>query len=157
MTIGKRFASPKEKGLRADRARYRDEQKQFRELSKSTSKSVTPSPSCTPAPRSSVTLLGEQLESAGASESRPSEDEMLVNAALFSCIKILEAENARLISEKSKKTYFRIDDIKNDDKLVRFYTGFISYAVFLSFLEFVGSVVNHLHFWGSKEGICVRH
>ena len=148
MTIGKCFASPKKKGLKADRARHRHEQKQLRELSRSTSKSVTPSPSCIPTPRSSVTLLGEQTESAGASETRPSEDEMLVNAALLSRIKTLEAENARPKSEKSKKTYFRIDDRKNDDKLVRLYTGLISHALFFSFLEFLGTTCKPSPFLG---------
>lgn len=32
------------------------------------------------------------------------------------------------------------------------YVGFVSYMVFLSFFEFLGSAVNRLNYWGSKEG-----
>ena len=44
-----------------------------------------------------------------------------------------------------------------NDKLVQFYTGFLSYSVFLSIFEFLGPVVEHLNYWGSKEGIVRRH
>ena len=37
-------------------------------------------------------------------------------------------------------------------KLVQFYTGLLSYTVFLAFFEFLGPVVEHLNYWGSKEG-----
>ena len=162
-----------EKGPRADRAMYIDEQKQYTELStcSSTSKSGAPAPSTmtnittvstsdiTPCQRS-IAPLGEQqqidvsvhelptLDSVSENEST---DRLLANISLLPHIEVLEAENAQLISQKSKKLYFQIEDVKNDDKLVRFYTGFISYAVILSSFEFLGPAVHHLNFWGSNE------
>ena len=45
----------------------------------------------------------------------------------------------------------------NDDKLVWFYTGSISFSVFLVFFEFLGPVVEKLNYWGSKEGEQQQH
>ena len=47
--------------------------------------------------------------------------------------------------------------MQHNDKLVRFYTGFVSYAVFLAFFDFLRPVVDHLNYWGSKEGVRQRH
>ena len=57
-----------------------------------------------------------------------------------------------------RKTYFRLEQIKDDDKFIRFYTGFISYAVFLAFFNFLGPVVNELRYRGEKggQGLCHR-
>jgi len=42
--------------------------------------------------------------------------------------------------------------------MIRFYTGFVSYAIFLSFFNFLGPVVNELRYRGEKggQGLCVR-
>jgi len=52
--------------------------------------------------------------------------------------------------------HFRIEQVKHDDRLVRFYTGFITYYIFLAFFNFLGPVVHKLNYWGSKEGSHVR-
>ena len=84
---------------------------------------------------------------------------ILVDTALVARIEALEVENCSL-----KKTNvaqpegpFRIKQIKNDDKLIRFYTGFTSYVIFLTFFEFLGPIVNDLNYWRSKEGQHKRH
>ena len=82
-----------------------------------------------------------------------SSTEVVVNTALLARIEVLEAENAQLKSEP-RKAYFRLEDIEHDDNLVRFYTGFVSFAIFIAFFEFLGPFVNHLNYWGSKE--CIR-
>ena len=76
--------------------------------------------------------------------------EVVVNTALIARIEALEAENSQLKSEPKRK-YFRPEDIDHDDNLVRFYAGFVSYCVFLAFLEFLEPVVNPLNYWGSKN------
>ena len=65
-------------------------------------------------------------------------------------IEVLEAENAQLKVQATEKL-FRNEDIQHDDKLVRFYTGFVSYMMFLAFSEFLGPAVERLQYWGSKE------
>ena len=60
----------------------------------------------------------------------------LVNAALLARIEYLEAQNT---SRNECPPTFRIDQVKHDDRLVRFYTGFITYRIFLAFF---GPVVN---------------
>ena len=47
--------------------------------------------------------------------------------------------------------------MKHVDKLIRFYTGFVSYDVFLSFFNFLGPVVNELRYQGKKGGQDLRH
>ena len=81
--------------------------------------------------------------------------EVLINTALLARIEYLEAENAQLKKECSPTTaYFRIEQVKRDDLLIRFYTGFITYPyqIFLAFFNFLGPVVHKLNYWGSKEG-----
>ena len=76
--------------------------------------------------------------------------------ALLTRLELLESEKKKVEMKKSEKRYFRIEDIQHDDKLVQFYTGFTSYALFLAFFELLGPVVHHLNFWGSKEGVRKR-
>ena len=78
-----------------------------------------------------------------------------MNTALLATTEALEADNTQLKSQ-SKKRQFRIEDIKHDDRLLRFYTGFVSYAAFLAFFEFLGPVVDHFNYWGSKYDIHTR-
>lgn len=74
-------------------------------------------------------------------------------------IELLEAKNTQLTAEAQQRvtTRFRLEDIQSDDKLVRFYTGFVSFSIFLAFFEFLGPVVEKLNYWGSKEGERQRH
>ena len=164
-TLGKRFASPIKKGVRAKRARHRQELRQLRERFTPTpssskaatcSRSVTPPPSTTPC----IAMVGEQLLTDISVHELPNEEglpksstEVVVNTALLARIEVLEAENAQLKSEP-QKAYFQLEDIEHDDNLVRFYTGFVSFSIFIAFFEFLGPVVNHLNYWGSKE--CIR-
>ena len=55
------------------------------------------------------------------------------------------------------KSSFGLEEVKDDDKLFRFYTGFISFSVFLAFFEFLGPVVEKLNYWGSTESERKRH
>ena len=64
---------------------------------------------------------------------------------------MLESENNRLKEVKVKRDYFRVEDIQHNDKLVRFYTGFTSYAIFLAFFEFLGPVVDNRIYWGERR------
>ena len=170
VTLGKRFASPIKKGPRAKRAREREDQRQLREHSRtpvtpSSSRSVTPT--CTPMkpiPQVHTTVAGEQFHSDYQVHELPSMDappscsaEVVVNTALLARIEALEAEHARQRTQQKDKNYFRLEDIQHDDKLVRFYTGFVSFMVFLAFFEFLGPAVEHLNYWGSKEGVRQRH
>ena len=77
----------------------------------------------------------------------------VIDQALLARIEILESENAKIKEESSKKQNFRIEDIQNNDKLVSFYAGFVSFMVFSAFFEFLGPVVYNLNYWGSKERI----
>ena len=95
--------------------------------------------------------ISSLIESASSLEVGTSNAEVLVNTALLARIEVLEAENGALKSQKQKPEYFRIDQIQHDDNLFRFYTGFISYEIFLAFYEFLGPVVNELNYWGAKE------
>ena len=95
--------------------------------------------------------------------STAAEDENLISAALMARIEFLEAENValkkRLSSkgEESQTAHFGINSIKHDDRLISFYTGFSSYAIFLAFFQFLGPAVNKLHIWGTSSGVRKRH
>ena len=75
----------------------------------------------------------------------------MVSTALLARIECLEAENDFLKASTSKQQPLRIAQIQHNDRLIRFYTGFTSYAIFLVFLEFLGPVIHKLNYWGSKE------
>ena len=167
VTLGKRFASPIKQGPRAKCAKEREEQRMLKEHSM-TPASASSSRSVTPAAGTSAmihtVMVGEQLESdylvhelPGSSSLQAfSNESLLVDRALLARIEMLEAENSRL-QKKSEKHYFRVEDIQRDDKLVWFYTGFVSYALVLAFFEFLGPAVNHPIYWGSKEGARQQH
>ena len=79
---------------------------------------------------------------------------VIVHTALVARIKALEIENKALhhqISSESKP--FQLSVIAYNDSLVHFYTGFQSYDMLLTFFDFLGLVVNHLEYWGSKETV----
>lgn len=71
--------------------------------------------------------------------------EVVVNTALLTRVEALEAENHRLNKQlkevTSKQQHFRIEQIRHDDTLVRFYTGFMSYMIFQAFFVFLGQLL----------------
>ena len=143
LNIGRQFASPIEPGARAERAKSREEEKYIREHSSTplvgcSSRSVTPTVQYTRTP-----------DSLPPSSSRP--PDMECRSALLARLEILESEHSKL-KEASVKKHFRIKDIQDDDRLVSFYTGFVSYMVLSAFFEFLGPVVSNLTYWGSKKG-----
>ena len=156
INLGKRFASPlKKEHPRTKRAKRRCEDKELRELrekSESRSRSVTPAlttPAGTPQASRSVTPQTSLPDNPSALEK---DTAVLVNTALIARIEALEAENCSLKKNvPQSEGPFRIEQIKSDDKLIRFYTGFMSYVIFLTFFEFLGPAVNDLNYWGSKE------
>ena len=88
-----------------------------------------------------------------ASYASSSERDAVVDRALIARIEFLEAENESLKkNQKITSPHFRIELIQHDDHLVRFYTGFISFAIYIAFFDFLGEVVYHLNYWGSKGG-----
>ena len=68
--------------------------------------------------------------------------EVLVNTALLACIEYLECSPTT--------THFRIEQVKHDDCLFRFYTGFITYHIFLAFFNFLGPVVIYWVFFAGQ-------
>ncbi len=48
-------------------------------------------------------------------------------------IELLEGEIKKLREAPKEKSHFRIEDIQHDDKMVSFYTGFVSYNIFSAF------------------------
>lgn len=49
--------------------------------------------------------------------------------------------------------HFTIEEIRGNDKLICFYTGFSSYKILLSFFQFLGPAVYELNYWGSKTSV----
>ena len=172
-TLGKRFASPKKKGPRAKRAKRREVTKQLSDLfsspvspTPSSSRSVTPSTTEQVEQPPLTVAVGEQLQSNYQVHELPSDSShtqppdrtaVLVNTSLLAHIEYLESENAHMREQSMPSVvHFRIGQIKHDDHLVRFYTGFTSYMVFLAFFNFLGPVVYKLNYWGCKEGSRLR-
>ena len=102
-------------------------------------------------------LLGEQLLDDyqvidlpydGSTTQACSVDQPLVTTALLARIEFLESECSRLQNCERKVQHFGIDQIKHDDHLVSFYTGFPSFAIIFQFL---GPVVGKLQYWGGKQ------
>ena len=69
---------------------------------------------------------------------------------LLARIELLESQ-LKQQPKTINRSYFRIEDIESDDKLVRFYTGFVSYSVFVKIFEYLRPVVENLTYWGSKK------
>ena len=164
MCLEKRFSSPIKKGPRAKRAKQREEYRQS--LASSFAMSATPTSSLAQQHPLLTNAVGEQLESDYSVHELPSEctpstlsatdtptsqqADPLIHASLVARIEYLEAKIE--CSEKDKKTsfmYFRTEQIPHNDDQVLFYTDFISFALFLSFYEFLGVAVNQLNYWGS--------
>ena len=72
----------------------------------------------------------------------------VVNAELLSKIELLEAENRYLkVTSCKVSQQFRIEQIQSNDHLFCYYTGFISYSVFIAFFKCLGRVVYELEYW----------
>ena len=69
-------------------------------------------------------------------------------------IELLESEITEMKEESFKKKHLRIEDIQDNDKLVSFYTGFISFMVYSAFFEFLGPVVYNLHYCNISGSPC---
>lgn len=169
LSLGKHLASPVKHGARERRAKARDEQRYIHFHSKTPdssvpSRSATPyssmaEPSTSTLPQFIIAQPGEQLETSyhlhelpGPSGMVP-EDCPLINQSLLARLEVLEST----AKKKSQKHFFCISDIQHDDKMVQFYTGFTSFAMFFAFFELLGPAVDHLNFWGLKEGVRKRH
>ena len=80
---------------------------------------------------------------------------------MFAHDEFLESENAQLkkqVSEKNTES-FGIEQIRQDNRLVSFYTGFRSFSVFWgAFFYFLGLAVDKLTYWGrtSSSRVCHR-
>lgn len=125
-----------------------------------------------------VTQVGEQLETEYQLHELPTDDSLstptssralsspfssvsatdnstrvLVDKALLSRIELLEAENKDLNSKLSKvaRKTFSVEDVAGNDDLVKLYTGFTTYSVFLAFYEFLGPSVNELAYRGVSQ------
>ena len=166
MLIGKRFASPVKQGPRAKRARDRDEMRPICQDSPApVMQGTEPSSSELEAPATTdhqlqTVMIGEQLlesdylvhELPTGNDETTDDCSKAINTAFLARIEMLEVENDKLKSQGKEQKFFCMECIAHDDNLVCFYTGFISYAIFVSFFEFLGPVVNQLLHWGSREG-----
>ena len=93
-----------------------------------------------------------------AKEAEHNSNESVVNAALLARIEFLEAKNAQLSKTAKSINHFGINQICHNNKLIRFYTGFVTYSMFLAFFTFLGPSVNELNYWGSKrKSTSIRH
>ena len=162
--IGKRFTSPfKKTASRTTRAKVREKSKEIKELlsAYTTSpgpkrSSITSGQSCGTTDTSlptDVDCIPESSTPCGTPIEPPVETPLL-SVALSAKIEALEAENARLqdLLRRSTKQEvpFGMKYIMDDDKLVSFYTGFVSYRIFLAFYQFLGPAVDNLVYWGGK-------
>ena len=167
LDFGKCFASPKK--LNTERSRR--VLKRARCSVSTSSLTATPASSC--APSMSVSTLspelgsttedepmsvavGEQLLSDYGVHELPlqtSSNESDTGTALSARVEYLEAETKHLrnLTDTQKMPMFRMEEIADNDSLIKFYTGFASYILFLNFFEFLGPAVYRLKYWGDGE------
>ena len=103
---------------------------------------------------SKVTESLAQISDNPTSYNIPEPVDRLISVVLTARIEILEAENQRLhksINASKDRPCLRIEHIAGDNKLVRLYTGFISYMVLINFFTFLGPAVNELSYWGGRK------
>ena len=78
--------------------------------------------------------------------------QVLVDRVLLSRIELLEAEKKQLWSKLSKMSRtMSVEDVAGNDDLVKLYTGFTTYSVFIAFYEFLGPSVNELAYRGVSQ------
>ena len=158
LDLGKRFCSPKKMHLdRSKRAQMR-----ARRLASTT---VTPSSSrassitaptlgsTTDEEPMSVAIEEPLLSDYSVHELPSQEDGNESCTASAARVEYLEAETKYLRSHinAKKPPFFRIEQIAENDSHIKFYTGFTSYALLLSFFEFLGPSVYSLKYWGDSE------
>ena len=87
----------------------------------------------------------------GVSEEGRSESQVqvTVNATLASQFELLSSEK-KTVETEMRTILFRLENISGDDSLINFYTGFMSYELFMAFFAFLGPATSHLKYWGSK-------
>ena len=168
--LGRRFASPKkissERSARALKRSQRASSAPIPILSKRALIVTSPSGSCAsstmaPTPGSTTdnepmsASAGEQLFSDYSVHELPSTGESAeTNVALLTArVEFLESETKylRSVSNVQNIQYFRLEQIAENDSLIRFYTGFVSYALLLNFFEFLGPSVYQLNYWGDSK------
>ncbi len=71
-------------------------------------------------------------------------DNVVLNAGLLARVEYLEAELKEVKLSAVSHSFFRVEDISSYDELIRFYTGFPSYKVFLAAFDFLGPAVKYL-------------
>ena len=164
LDLGKRFASPKKLNVERNRRALK---RSKRSLS-TASLTVTPSSSrassvSAPTPESTTddepmaVAVGEPLLSDFNVHELPFErDNKGSDTAIAARVEYLEAETKHLrnLVDTEKVPLplsFRIEQIAENDSLVKFFTGFASYALFLNFFEFLGPAVYRLNYWGDVE------
>ena len=177
--LGKKFRSPK-KMLTPHGERARKRQKLSISPPSMFSPSPSPAPSVTSTPVSSdvsddlvlehekmttsdsemllsdcsiFDLPADQAATSKQIGSPSNESSVIVNKALLTRIEVLEAvvKHCQKQLHKQGPSHFRIENIASDDSLIKFYTGFPSYEVFLCFFEFLGPSVHSLNYWGDKK------
>lgn len=103
----------------------------------------------------SISEAGSSTQMSGPIAMQDDSTQVLVSTALLARIEALESENQQLKEELSSvqkhSRNFTVSSIAADSKLVKLYTGFPSYEVFLAFYEFLGPAADELTYWGEKE------
>ena len=70
-------------------------------------------------------------------QTRQSISEVDVGTALLARIELLESETEKLKEAPKRKHLFNIEDIQHDDKMILFYTGFVSLGFLVPFSSFL--------------------
>ena len=159
--IGRRFSSPQKntsersmrRAKRAVASLQHPPSKRSRTCPTPISSS-TPEISTTDDDRSLCASIGEPLFSDYLVHELPDSNdshEPVIDAALSARIEVLEAEVTHLSSMPAEKRFFRIEQISDNDSLIRFYTGFISFEVLLLFFKFLGPAAHKPMYWGDQE------
>ena len=136
VNIGKKFASPIKKGtLRAQRAELREKARENQQNL------------CSVPDRPAAALPGPSSVLSGTSAALPGPSSALPgpSAALPG-----PSSASSGIPSVLPLQVFTIEEIQHDDKLVCFYTGFVSYKIYLAFFNFLGPAVDKLNYWGCK-------
>ena len=173
LNIGKWFASPKKDFERSARAKKRafvspvpTATPSEAHCSQSTpsesreSSVVAQTPLSTTDEESLFVPIGEPIlsDSSYSIHELPSEQEQEKESTipLKAKIEFLEAETSPDSSAVyavacSSSSHFRVEHTANDDNLMKFYTGFHSYSLFLRFFEFLGPAAFYLNYWGDSK------
>ena len=127
-------------GPRAKHAKDRDDLRVL--CNASTSSDIMPTSTELEAavrPELQTVVIGQQHETNYSVHKLPTCDEstndncsVTFNTALQAHVEMLEAENAKLKLQCEERKYFQIEFVVDNDNLVYFYTGFVSYKILIS-------------------------